>query len=198
LSAHLITAFSIYSVLLYYFWNLLSKGRNKIDATKLVNLNTHHKNLILSLFLLFSTISAGALVSGTDAGLSYNNFPFMGSGFLPPVLTSEYSFNLTILLNDQGFLQFLHRILATTTLLFVLYTVVNAKRDKIFVGFSNIFYLLVAGIILQYVLGVIILKLYVPMLLGLMHQLGSLFILSLIIISLCEVRGMLEQKFAPT
>ena len=198
LSAHLITAFSIYSILLYYFWNLLSKGKKRINATKAVNLNTHHKNLIISLLLLFTTISAGALVSGTDAGLAYNNFPLMGSSFLPPVLTSEYSFNLTTLLNDQGFLQFLHRILATTTLLFVLYTLVNAKKDKIFVGFTNIFYLLVVTIILQYVLGVIILKLYVPILLGLMHQLGSLIVLSLIIISLCEVRGMLAQDFVPT
>jgi len=198
LSAHLLTAFFIYSVLLYYFWNLVYKTKAKEKVSKVGNLNTHQTNLILSLCLLFTTISAGALVSGTDAGLSYNNFPLMGSGFLPPALTSGDAFNLKMLLNDQGFLQFLHRILATTTLLYVLYTMAMAKKDNIFESFTNIFYLLIFAIIFQYVLGVIILKLYVPMLLGLMHQLGSLFILSLIIISLCEVRGMLGQKFAPT
>ncbi len=198
LSAHLLTAFFIYSVLLYYFWNLLYKRKVKEEVSKVENLNTHQNNLILSLFLLFTTISAGALVSGTDAGLSYNNFPLMGSGFLPPVLTSGDALNIKILLNDQGFLQFLHRILATTTLLFVLYTIAIAKKDNIFAGFINIFYLLIYAIIFQYALGVVILKLYVPMLLGLMHQLGSLFVLSLIIISLCEVRGMLGHKSVPT
>ncbi len=198
LSAHLLTAFFIYSVLLYYFWNLLYKKKTQEKIVNVVNLKTHQNNFILSLFLLFTTISAGALVSGTDAGLSYNNFPLMGNGFLPPVLTSEYSFDLEMLLNDQGFLQFLHRILATTTLLYVLYTIVMAKKDNIFASFINIFYLLIFTIIFQYALGIIILKLYVPMFLGLMHQLGSLIVLSLIIISLCEVRSMLGQRFAPT
>ena len=198
LSAHLLTAFLIYSILLYYFWNLLPRSKTKVIVSRVGNIYAHQKNLIFSLFLLFSTISAGALVSGTDAGLAYNNFPLMGTGFLPPILTSEYLFDMTMLLNDQGFLQFFHRILATTTLLYILYTVIKAIKDKLFKGSLKIFYFLILAIILQYALGVIILKLYVPMLLGLMHQIGSLLVLSLVVISLSEVRGMLGQKFAPT
>ena len=55
-------------------------------------------------------------------------------------------------------------------------------------GFFNdikiLFFFLTIMIILQYTLGIIILKLYVPIYLGLMHQIGSLFMLTLIIISL--------------
>ena len=36
------------------------------------------KKFFISLILLLITVLAGALVSGTEAGLSYNNFPLHG------------------------------------------------------------------------------------------------------------------------
>ncbi len=132
LSAHLLTAFFIYSLLLYFFWTIISEKR---VVTKQSNKINHHKvNFIISLILLFITISAGAWVSGTDAGLAYNNFPLMGDNILPPILTSEDQYLLSNFLSDQGFLQFLHRVSATVTLLYVLHTVFKAKRDGFFPG----------------------------------------------------------------
>ena len=196
LSVHLITAFIIYSLLLYYFWNLhLGKRKmgNDIVARKT---NLHKKNFFISLLLLFTTVVAGALVSGTDAGLSYNNFPYMGDGFLPPILLSGETTDLKILFNDQGFLQFLHRLVATLTLLYLLHTIFKANKDHFFDSFRQLFYFLFFMIIFQYTLGIIILKLYVPILLGLMHQIGALLILTLLVISICEAKKM-GQKFAP-
>ena len=190
LSVHLITAFIIYSLLLYYFWNIrLSRGKvvNNMSPCKT---KLHKNNFLISLLLLFSTVLAGALVSGTEAGLSYNNFPYMGDGFLPPILTSGETTNLKSLLYDQGFLQFLHRLVATITLLFLLHTLFKANQDHFFNNFRQLFYLLFFMIIFQYTLGIVILKLYVPILLGLMHQIGALLILSLIVISLCEAKKM--------
>ena len=190
LSVHLITAFIIYSLLLYYFWNIrLSKGKvvNNMSPCKT---KLHKNNFLISLLLLFSTVLAGALVSGTEAGLSYNNFPYMGDGFLPPILTSGETTNLESLLYDQGFLQFLHRLVATITLLFLLHTIFKANKDHFFNNFRQLFYFLFFMIIFQYTLGIVILKLYVPILLGLMHQIGALLILSLIVISLCEAKKM--------
>jgi len=190
LSVHLITAFIIYSLLLYYFWNIrLSRGKvvNNMSPCKT---KLHKNNFLISLLLLFSTVLAGALVSGTEAGLSYNNFPYMGDGFLPPILTSGETTNLKSLLYDQGFLQFLHRLVATITLLFLLHTIFKANKDHFFNNFRQLFYYLFFMIIFQYTLGIVILKLYVPILLGLMHQIGALLILSLIVISLCEAKKM--------
>ncbi len=184
LSAHLVTAFIIYSILLYFFWNLITE--NKPVDKYLFKISNHKKNFLISLILLFATISAGALVSGTDAGLAYNNFPLMGDNILPPILISNESYLLNEYFNDQGFLQFSHRFLATITLLFVLHTIFKANRDGFFVGFKMLFYFLVSFILFQYTLGIIILKLYVPISLGLMHQIGSLFMLSLIVISISE------------
>ena len=190
LSVHLITAFIIYSLLLYYFWNIhlgKRRARNDISAYKT---NIHKKNFFISLLFLLTTVLAGALVSGTEAGLSYNNFPYMGDGFLPPILTSGEITNMKNLFYDQGFLQFLHRFVATLTLLYLLHTIVKANKDHFFNNFRQLFYFLLFMIILQYTLGIIILKLYVPILLGLMHQIGALLILSLLIISLCEAKKM--------
>ncbi len=188
LSAHLVTAFAIYSLLLYFFWmNFLSIKLNNPN-NKIPRMKSHKFNFYITLCLLFLTISAGAWVSGTEAGLSYNNFPLMGDGFLPPILFSEHTYTFYSLLNDQGFLQFSHRLLATFTLLFTLHTIFRANKDNFFNEFKIIFYFLLAMIILQYTIGILILKLYVPMLLALMHQLGSLIILSLIVISICQAK----------
>ena len=154
----------------------------------------HNRNFCRAFILILLTISAGALVSGTDAGLSYNNFPFMGEGFLPPILYSVENIKFKLLLNDQGFLQFTHRVLATVTLLFVLHTTFKAYKDGFYSRLKIIFCSLFIIVIFQYFLGVLILKLYVPMFLGLIHQVGALLILSLIIISICETRTLSEVK----
>ena len=190
LSVHLITAFIIYSLLLYYFWNIRLGTGNVASNMSPYKTKLHKNNFLISLLLLFSTVLAGALVSGTEAGLSYNNFPYMGDGFLPPILTSGETINLKSLLYDQGFLQFLHRFIATLTLLYLLHTIVKANKDHFFNNFRQLFYFLFFMIIIQYTLGIIILKLYVPILLGLMHQIGALLILSLLVISLCEAKKM--------
>ena len=156
------------------------------------NLITHRKNFFASLFLLLSTISAGALVSGTDAGLAYNTFPYMGDSLLPPILVDEGKVYLEKLLNDQGFLQFVHRVLATFTVLFILHTIFKASKDGLFDNFKIMFKLLLSAILLQYILGIVILKLYVPIYLGLMHQLGGLILLTLIIISISEIQRGIE------
>ena len=187
LSAHLITAFTIYSMLLYFFWNLLTSQKINTKYLSRTKLKKHKLNFYFSTLFLFLTICAGAFVSGTDSGLAYNNFPLMGDNVLPPILLYDRLPETEILFNDQGFLQFLHRVLATLTLLFILHTIFKAYRDKFFNNFKILFFSLLFIILFQYSLGIIILKLYVPISLGLMHQLGSLIILSLLIISISEI-----------
>lgn len=196
LSAHLLTAFLIYSLLLYFFWIIFSKNISNYNQ-KISKLKSHKNNFYISLFLLLSTVFAGALVSGTDAGLAYNNFPLMLDHLLPPILIDEKVFYFKTLLYDQGFLQFTHRLFATLTLLFVLHTVVKAHRDSFFDDFKKLYYSLLIVIVVQYTLGVIILKLYVPIFLGLMHQIGALTMLSLIIVSICELNKKNGAKIAP-
>ncbi len=187
LSVHLITAFIIYSMLLYFFWNIFSENKKNTKYFATSQLKVHKNNFEISVIFLFLTICAGAFVSGTDAGMSYNNFPLMDDNILPPILLYDQLPDIKTLFHDQGFLQFLHRLLASLTLLFILHSIFKAYRDNFFYNYKILFFSILFIIIFQYTLGIIILKLYVPISLGLLHQMGSLLILSLLVITLCEV-----------
>ena len=188
LSAHLITAFIIYSMLFYFFWNVFSQNKKNVKYFTTSQLTVHKNNFQISVILLFLTICAGAFVSGTDAGMSYNNFPLMDENILPPILLYDRFPDIKILFNDQGFLQFLHRLIATITLLFILHSTFKAYRDNFFYNMKTLFFSILFLIVLQYSLGVVILKLYVPKSLGLLHQIGSLLVLTLLVITLSEVK----------
>ena len=185
LSAHLVIAFAIYSMLLYFFWNLITRKNTNLITS---NYNVQIFCLKACVFFIFLTIASGAFVSGTNAGWAYNNFPFMGEDLLPPILLTNQIFTLDTFFNDIGFLQFTHRVLATVTLLFTIFTVYRSFKLRLFKGYINIITFVLLAVVSQYALGIITLKFFVPITLGLMHQLGSLVLLSLLIISICEIK----------
>lgn len=189
LSAHLTTAFLIYILLFFCFWNYL--GRQSPFERSVTNqkIKKHSKRIIISIILLIITISSGAFVSGTNAGWAYNNFPLMGDNFFPPVIIEGTNLSMANLFNDIGFIQFFHRVLATLTLITIFITVYKGARDVNLTKLKSYFYFLGIFVICQYTLGVIILKLYVPVALGLFHQLGSLIVLTNLIIIFAEMRN---------
>ena len=189
LSAHLVTAFVIYALLLNAFWNNLNKNNHRYTVKNVSK--RYGKNLFylkLSIFMVFLTISSGAFVSGTNAGWAYNNFPYMGDNFLPPILLNEETKDFNTLFNDIGFLQFFHRLLATLSLIIISFTLIGIFKNKVLKDSYKIFTLLLLMIFLQYALGIIALKTFVPLSIGLAHQLGSLIVLTLLIISLNELK----------
>ena len=121
LSAHLIIAFIIYSILLDRFCKNTSYITEKPNyfTTKY---NRQINNIKISIFLVLLTVGSGAFVSGTNAGCAYNNFPYMGDNLLPPILLNENLYKVSKLFNDIGCIQFFHRVLATLTLIYVLIT----------------------------------------------------------------------------
>lgn len=184
LAAHLGVAFTIYVLLLFLGWNQLrslSSGNviNKYDF----NIKAL---LVISFFLTFFTIISGAFVAGIDAGLAYNNFPLMGDGFLPPDAFILEPFWVNFFENTS-LVQFDHRVFATITALVILgICICNYKKikdqliKKLFLTLSSI-------IIIQYLLGIFVLKLLVPVALGVIHQLGSLIVLTLITLIISEI-----------
>src|SRR5262249_51526005 len=94
LTAHLGAAFICY---LAMFWNGLDILRtNKLlsrplpDAQSAINtlrnpaLRGFKRSVALLAGLVFITAMSGGLVAGLDAGLIYNEFPYMGLGLTPP------------------------------------------------------------------------------------------------------------------
>ena len=184
LASHLTLAFIIYSIILFLFWNSF-RANYKINHNDSLSPKVK-RNILLCFFLTFLTIISGAFVAGTDAGLAYNNFPLMGNSILPPEpfalkpLWTNFFENISLI-------QFDHRVLASITSLTIILTCIYDRKKFKNTLIRRLYLFIISAIILQYTLGIITLKLYVPIALGAIHQLGSLIVLSAITILLSEI-----------
>ena len=162
LSVHLSMAFIILGI---SFWTALDlyEGTSK-------NLKSYD---MIPLLFISLTIIAGTFVSGMDAGLVYNTFPYMGDSIIP----IEYG-NLGFIdpFENPVTAQFHHRLLASITLIIIIiysihYIISNPKNLRIL--------LLLFAIICQFIIGIFTLLYSVPITLGAMHQfVGVLLFLS--------------------
>ncbi|CCA71801.1 probable COX15-cytochrome oxidase assembly factor [Serendipita indica DSM 11827] len=157
---------------------------------------------IALLLLAFGTAVSGAFVAGLDAGLIYNEFPYMGEGLVPPhneLLSPAYSRR-----SDQGDLwwrnmlenpvtaQFDHRVLAMSTYFGTtgLYAVTRLTSlssilpplTRHLIGASF------AMVNIQAALGITTLLYLVPVHLAATHQAGSVFLLTTLIALVTSLR----------
>ena len=147
--------------------------------------------------LVFCTAMSGGLVAGLDAGLIYNEFPYMGLGLTPPKaeLFSEFYSHVPDRsdiwwrnpLENPSLVQLDHRILATTTFTSVMglwaYVKLSPNMQKMLPRLCKRG---VHGIVgfawLQVILGISTLIYLVPLPLASAHQAGSLALLSSVLI----------------
>lgn len=206
LVAHLGTAFMCYSAML---WNGLSilrthklLGNLQVAEASLRRLGNPRLRIFRSsvgalTVLVFITAMSGGLVAGLDAGLIYNEFPYMGLGLTPPkseLFSDFYSHtpdNSDIWwrnpLENPSLVQLDHRILATTTFTSVMalwaYSRFSPKvRTILPVPARKGVHGVVGFVFLQVVLGISTLIYLVPLPLASAHQAGSLALLSYVLI----------------
>nr|POF04589.1 cytochrome c oxidase assembly protein cox15 [Quercus suber] len=202
LAAHLGTAFVAYLAMLWNGLQIIRENalvRNPHESLQMLQrLQSpelrNFKRLVAGLSaLVFITAMSGALVAGLDAGLIYNNFPWMGQGLLPPtreMLDPFYSHT-----QDQGDLlwrnmlenpvlvQLDHRILATTTFTAILglwaYSRFSSPvRTRLPKGAHKGMLGVVHLVTLQVVLGISTLWYLVPTPVASAHQAGALALLT--------------------
>ena len=206
LVAHLGTAFLCYSAML---WNGLSilrthklLGNLQVAEASIRRLRNPRLRIFRSsvgalAVLVFITAMSGGLVAGLDAGLIYNEFPYMGLGLTPPkseLFSNFYSHtpdNSDIwwrnALENPSLVQLDHRILATTTFTSVMALWAYSRFSR------NVRTLLpsparkgIHGVVgfacLQVILGISTLIYLVPLPLASAHQAGSLALLSYVLI----------------
>ena len=169
LALHLLIAFFIFSLILW-------------DYLKLKNIDLSHRKLQLYLpftfvILLFLQITIGAFVSGMDAGTIYNSWPLMGSSFFPDDNKFSNIFKITSF-NDPSLVQFFHRNLAyiiSIYYLFLLYKIYKGNFDRYF----NLIKIIGLVLFVQIVLGIFTLLHGVQIYLASMHQISSIFLISL-------------------
>ena len=159
LSVHLSMAFIILGI---SFWTALDlfEGAPK-------NLKSYD---IIPLLFISLTIIAGTFVSGMDAGLVYNTFPYMGDGIIP----IEYgTLGLIDPFENPVSAQFHHRLLASITLIIIiLYSINYIMKNPINLRII----ILLFAIICQFIIGVFTLLYSVPITLGAMHQFGGVLL----------------------
>ena len=227
LVAHLGTAFICYSAML---WNGLSILRThkllrnlQVAEDSLRRLRNPRLRIFRSSVgalaaLVFITAMSGGLVAGLDAGLIYNEFPYMGLGLTPPkseLFSDFYSHtydNSDIWwrnpLENPSLVQLDHRILATTTFTSVMALWAYSRfsrnvRSILPVPARKGVHGVVGFVFLQVVLGISTLVYLVPLPLASAHQAGSLALLSYVLILGSRswlpnrrVSTLLAQKFA--
>jgi cytochrome c oxidase assembly protein subunit 15 len=168
LSLHLFTAFIILSSLVWILLNFLTKSNKSFFFN-----SNKFNSLKLFIFLVYSQIIIGALVSGLDAGKIYQTWPLMNSTYFPDdVLFSNFINNFS----DPSFIQFLHRnlgYLIFISFIFVGYYIFKKKKSVLY----KPYYFLLFFIILQIVLGICTLLSNLNLVLASAHQISSIFLI---------------------
>ena len=131
--------------------------------------------------ILFITIIAGAFVAGMDAGLMYNEYPFMGDSLIPE---NYGEYELLDPFENPASAQFHHRHLALFTTLCALiycYKYYFESEDKKVKKLSLLISVVVCS---QFTLGIITLINMVPIYLGAIHQTGAVILFISLICSM--------------
>ncbi|KAF3903264.1 hypothetical protein ABW20_dc0107739 [Dactylellina cionopaga] len=202
LTAHLGAAFAVYSAMLYSGISVLRDNKLLKDPKQAVEILKKRRIgalmplrifVGLTSILVFTTAMSGALVAGLDAGLIYNEFPYMGLGLAPPkaeLLDPFYSrepppHNDLVwrnMLENPSTVQLDHRILATTSFFTILALFLYGRRlngKKVLTPDARKGILgLVHLVSLQVVLGITTLLYMVPHSLASLHQANSLALLT--------------------
>ena len=205
LVAHLGTAFLCYSAMIWNglsilrthkLLNNLASAESTLARLRNPRLKFFRKSVAALAALVFVTAMSGGLVAGLDAGLIYNEFPYMGLGLTPPkteLFSDFYSHtpdNSDIWwrnpLENPSLVQLDHRILATTTFTSVMalwaYSRYSRKIKKLLpTGCRKGIQGVVGFAWLQVILGISTLIYLVPLPLASAHQAGSLALLSYVL-----------------
>lgn len=202
LTAHLGTAFICYLAMLWSGLNILRTNKllrtspaiaqASLDALRNPALKPFKRSVGLLAGLIFVTAMSGGLVAGLDAGLIYNEFPYMGLGLTPPkseLFDPFYSHTpdrsdlwWRNMLENPSLVQLDHRILATTTFTAVMalwaYSRSVAMRNVLPAAAKRGVHGVVGFVWLQVILGISTLLYLVPTHLASAHQAGSLALLT--------------------
>lgn len=208
LAAHLGTAFLAYIAMLWNGLSILREHRllaNPLESSTLMTTLKHphlrvfrRSTLALSL-LIFTTAMSGALVAGLDAGLIYNDFPWMGTPWKLTPPTSELLDPFYSHVPDRSDLwwrnalenpvlvQLDHRALATTTFTAICALAAYARfSPRVSALLPVAAKRAVVGVVglasLQVCLGITTLWYLVPTPLASAHQAGALALLSGIVV----------------
>lgn len=175
LAAHLSLALIVYALMFRVALGLLLT-RTRDAAEK--SARRWPGRILLGLVAV--TIVFGAFVAGLRAGLMYNTFPLMAGRWVPPDMFALQPAWRNVFENPVT-VQFVHRILALTTLTVTLWAwwrMRGLARDRAQTRSRNALALMA---MIQVTLGICTLLWVVPAWLGTLHQGGAVLLLSAVV-----------------
>ena len=189
LATHLGLAFVILG---YLTWFILLLGRSeKILLQSRRNMDPKFVSLSTGLMhLTFLQILVGALVAGIDAGRNYVDWPLMAGGFLPPD-PFELSPWWRNFFEDDGLVQFMHRMIGYTLFFFCFFAWRRSRSS----GNSTLkfsFNLILAIAIFQMMLGIATVMYAAPWEIAIIHQFGA------ILLWIFVIRARFVTKYPPS
>lgn len=148
----------------YIYWLILKLTQNFDKSFRIVSKSMFVFSLILVLQIVY-----GAFVAGLDAGMVFNTYPLMGKSMVPSIL---FSGGLDMFINGNAGVQFIHRVLGLSLLVFAFYFLIKAKNiaEK---SHKRSLKMVSHMTFLQFILGVSTLVMQVPLVLASMHQIGA-------------------------
>lgn len=183
LAAHLCLAVIIFSCCLWFANDLLLKTPTVIT----MKARSLLRNSIVGIGILLGIqIFWGGLVAGLKAGLSYNTFPLMSGGLLPPGAWGMQPILLNFIENP-GTVQWMHRVLATVLLVVSAALAIIVWRKPELTAFRMWAATIAAVIVFQYSLGIATLLLHVQIHIAVTHQVVALLAVGVLITFLHRV-----------
>jgi len=175
LAIHLCAAFTVFAMVLWTVFDI-HEGR----AAYRSNGSAAGKWARWLLVLLAVQIIWGAFTAGLDAGRIYNTWPLMNGEFMPENVTAFGSWIKDFTDHPDG-VQFVHRNLAwLVAAAFVAFAVRYRKQEAM----RGVWTGLLLAVLVQFVLGVLTVLSQVEIHLGVLHQLGALFLLTTLLSAL--------------
>ncbi len=172
LAMHLTTAFLTFA---YTFWvalDLIYPSKKQI--------NTSFRNLVrVGLVILVIQIIWGAFVAGLDAGWIHNHWPLMNDGeLIHTTVTTEQEPLYKNFIEGKSGVQFVHRYLAYLVVGCIGLIWFKARKNTPTLLQKRGINVLLILVGVQFVLGVLTLVLFVPVWLGVLHQVTAFLLLA--------------------
>lgn len=164
LAVHLGMALLILAMLFHLALSLLIPPARRVKVRR--SLAGH---AWLAVAAIAITITSGAFVAGTDAGLIYNSFPLMGDLMIP----AEYGYLTPFWLNwfeNPAAIQFNHRVFASATFVLVAALWWRCRHASLSRAALVAVTALISMVCLQFALGILTLLTHVPISLAATHQ----------------------------
>jgi cytochrome c oxidase assembly protein subunit 15 len=178
LSLHLTFAFLTFAYTLWVALDLVYPER-KLPVIEL------RKIARWALVALIFQIIYGGFVAGLNAGLMHNHWPLMSDGqFIHDSVWIEQKSLLLNLTEGKSGVQFVHRTFAYIVAGLMIWLLVKSRKFSLDAQQQKGIYAMNVMVVIQFALGIFTLLNYVPISLGLLHQVGAFILLSFTVYTL--------------